>query len=212
MKTKYLSPLVCKVIAEMLLEGKVKGDILLKSGDVEENDFEDVKDGSTQPYRIKDINYWYTRNLRYVCGPSEKHDRAIIGFANKENIAELECRVHLIDSSFCNYEFNNKAKLIKINWSKPEMYTKDYRFNKKARKLILQLVKESKLKGKIIMGNGDTLNTDWREEDDRINVGGWWYNLSNAQWQTSGERRKDYEFAGFTDSEDLKTLAEAYYG
>ena len=31
MKTKYLSPLVCKVIAEMLLEGEVKGDILLKS-------------------------------------------------------------------------------------------------------------------------------------------------------------------------------------
>jgi len=144
MKTKYLSPLVCKEIAKMLLEGKVKGDILLNSGDVEENEFEDVKDGSTQPYRIKNINYWYTRNLRYVYGLSEKQERAIIGFANKENIAELECRVKLIDSSFCLYKFNNKAKLIEINWSKPEMYTKDYRFNKKARKLILQLVKEGK--------------------------------------------------------------------
>ena len=53
MKTKYLSPLVCKVIAEMLLNREVKGDILLKSGNVEENEFEDVNDGSTQPYRIK---------------------------------------------------------------------------------------------------------------------------------------------------------------
>ena len=92
------------------------------------------------------------------------------------------------------------------------MYTKDYRFNKKARKLILQLVKEGKLKGKIIIANGDTLGTDWRENEDRVYVGEWWYNLSNAQWQTTGERRKDYEFAGFTNSEDLKTLAEAYYG
>jgi len=213
MKTKYLSPLVCKVIAEMLLNREVEGDILLKSGNVEENEFEDVNDGSTQPYRIKNINYWYTRNLRYVYGLSEKQERAIIGFANKENIAELECRVHLIDSSFCNYEFNRKAKLIDICWSKPEMYTKDYRFNKKARKLILQLVKEGKLKGKIIIGNGNTLNTDWREEDGRINVGGWWYLLKNGRWQTVGDvRRIDYEFAGFTDSEDLKTLAEAYYG
>ena len=38
MKTKYLSPLVCKVIAEMLLNREVKGDILLKSGNVEENE------------------------------------------------------------------------------------------------------------------------------------------------------------------------------
>ena len=120
--------------------------------------------------------------------------------------------MHLIDSSFCLYKFNRKAKLIEINWSKPEMYTKDYRFNKKARVLIGKLVKEGKLKGDIIIANGDTICTEWREEDGRVWVGGWWYNLSNAQWQTSGERRKDYEFTGFTDSEDLKTLAEAYYG
>ena len=210
MKTKYLSPLVCKVIAEMLLEKEVEGDILLKSGDVEENEFEDVKDGSTQPYRIKNINYWYTRNLRYVYGLSEKQERAIIGFANKENIAELECRVKLIDSSFCNYEFNRKAKLIEINWSKPEMYTKDYRFNKKARVLIGKLVKEGKIKGNIILANGETVKPEYRENEDGFHVG-WWYLRDKGQWQTpDNERVKGYEFAGFVNSKDLETLSKAY--
>ena len=210
MKTKYLSPLVCKEIAKMLLEGKVKGDILLKSGDVEENEFEDVKDGSTQPYRIKNINYWYTRNLRYVYGLSEKQERAIIGFANKENIAELECRVKLIDSSFCLYEFNNKAKLIEINWSKPEMYTKDYRFNKKARVLIGKLAKEGKIKGNIILANGETVKPEYRENEDGFHIG-WWYLNDKGHWQTSdNERVKGYEFAGFVNSKDLQTLSEAY--
>lgn len=189
MKTKYLSPLVCKVIAEMLLNREVEGDILLKDGTTVHNGFIDVKDGSSQPYKIASNDYWYTRNLRYTHGHLEKQERAIVGFENTKDIAKLERRVYLIDSSFCLYKFN-----------------------KKARKLILQLVKEGKLKGKIIIANGDTLDTDWRENEDRVYVGEWWYNMINAQWQTSGERRKDYEFAGFTNSEDLKTLAEAYYG
>ena len=54
---------------------------------------------------------------------------------------------------------------------------------------------------------------DWRENEDRVWVGGWWYLLKNGRWQTVGDvRRIDYEFAGFTNPEDLKTLAEAYYG
>lgn len=159
----------------------------------------------------------YSHNLRYFAVHGgvvdENKGLAIIGFKDKEDIAKLETLIRSKFKSMEEYEFNKKAKLIKIDWAHREMYTKDYRFNKKARKLILQLVKEGKLKGKIIIANGNTLNTDWREEDSRINIGGWWYLLKNGRWQTLGDvRRIDYEFAGFTDSEDLKTLAEAYYG
>ena len=177
MKTKYLSPLVCKVITEMLLNREVKGDIMLKDGTTVPNGFIDYKDGSDKPFKTESNDYWYTRNLRYIHCNLEKPERAIIGFENTKDIDELEHRVHLIDSSFCLYEFNRKAKLIDICWSKPEMYTKDYRFNKKARVLIGQLAKEGKLKGDIIIANGKTLVTSWREDDGRINIGGWWYLL-----------------------------------
>nr|DAX36693.1 MAG TPA: hypothetical protein [Caudoviricetes sp.] len=180
--------------------------------------FVDSGDGSERPFRIDSENSWYSHNLRYfsVCGDEVDESKclAIIGFKDKANIEKLEMRLRASDcKSLQDYEFNKKAKLIKIDWNHREMYTKDYRFNKKARKLILQLVKEGKLKGKIIIANGDTLDTDWRENEDRVWVGGWWYLLKNGRWQTVGDvRRKDYEFAGFTESEDLKTLAEAYYG
>lgn len=207
--TKYLSPLVCKEIAKMLLEKEVEGDILLKDGTTIPNDLRDTRDGSVQPYKIESNDYWYTRNLRYTHGFLEKHERAIIGFANTKDIDELEHRVHLIDSSFCLYEFNRKAKLIDICWSKPEMYTKDYRFNKKARALIGKLAKEGKLKGKIILANGETVSNEYRESEDGFHLG-WWYSFDKGQWQTHGERTKGYEFAGFTNPEDLKTLSEAY--
>ena len=217
MKFEYLGPIVTNEIAKMLIEGEVKGGILLKNKSFVSNTFVDSCDGSERPFRIDHENSWYSRNLRYfsVCGDEvdENKGLAIIGFKDKADIEKLEMRLRASDcKSLQDYEFNKKAKLIKIDWNHREMYTKDYRFNKKARKLILQLVKEGKLKGKIIIGNGDTLDTDWRENEDRVYVGEWWYNLSNAQWQTSGDRRKDYEFAGFTNSEDLQTLAESYYG
>nr|DAN79020.1 MAG TPA: hypothetical protein [Caudoviricetes sp.] len=215
MKFEYLGPIVTNEIARMLLEKEVRGDILLKNKSVVRNTFVDTEDGSERPYKIESENSWYSYNLRYFAVHGEiieNKDSAIIGFKDKVDIEHLEGCLRRRHKSLEDYEFNKKAKLIEINWAHREMYTKDYRFNKKARKLILQLVKEGKLKGKIIIGNGNTLNTDWRENEDRVYVGEWWYNLSNAQWQTSGERRKDYEFAGFTDSEDLKTLAEAYYG
>ena len=117
--------------------------------------------------------------------------------------------MHLIDSSFCNYEFNRKAKLIDICWSKPEMYTKDYRFNKKARVLIGKLAKEGKIKGKIILANGETVKPVYDENEDGFHIG-WWYSHDKGQWQTSGERVKGYEFAGFVNSEDIQTLSEAY--
>lgn len=209
MKTKYLSPLVCKVIAEMLLNKEVEGDILLKDGTTVPNGFIDYKDGSSQPFKTESNDYWYTRNLRYIHCNLEKPEHAIIGFENTKDIDELERRVHLIDSSFCLYEFNRKAKLIQINWSKPEMYTKDYRFNKKARVLIGKLVKEGKIKGNIILANGETVKPEYRENEDGFHVG-WWYSRDKGQWQTHGERTKGYEFAGFANSEDLKTLSEAY--
>jgi len=219
MKFEYLGPIVTNEIIRMLLEKEVQGGILLKNKSVVSNTFVDSGDGSERPFRINSENSWYSRNLRYfsVHGGvvDESGGLAIIGFKDKEDIAKLESRIRSKFKSMEDYEFNKKAKLIKIDWAHREMYTKDYRFNKKARKLILQLVKEGKLKGKIIIGNGNTLNTDWREEeeDGRINVGGWWYLLKNGRWQTVRDvRRIDYEFAGFTDSEDLKTLAEVYYG
>lgn len=210
MKTKYLSPLVCKVIAEMLLNREVEGDILLKDGTTFHNGFIDVKDGPSQPYKIASNDYWYTRNLRYIHGILEKPERAIIGFENAKDIAELERRVRLIDSSFCLYEFNRNPKLIDICWSKPEMYTKDYRFNKKARVLIGKLAKEGKIKGNIILANGETVKPEYRETEDGFHIG-WWYSHDKGWWQTSdNERVKGYEFAGFVNSEDLKTLSEAY--
>ena len=217
MKFEYLGPIVTNEIVKMLLEGEVKGGILLKNKSVVSNTFVDTEDDSERPFRIDHENSWYSRNLRYFSVHCDEVDEseglAIIGFKDKADIEQLERNLCSTDfKSMEDYEFNKKAKLIKIDWAHREMYTKDYRFNKKARKLILQLVKEGKLKGKIIIANGDTLDTDWRENEDRVWVGGWWYNLSNAQWQTSGDRRKDYEFAGFTNLEDLKTLAEAYYG
>ena len=216
MKFEYLGPIVTNEIARMLLEKEVRGGILLKNKSVVRNTFVDTEDGSERPYKIESENSWYSYNLRYFAVHGEiieNKDSAIIGFKDKADIEQLEACLRRRHKSLEDYEFNKKAKLIEINWAHREMYTKDYRFNKKARKLILQLVKEGKLKGKIIIGNGDTLNTDWREEDGRINVGGWWYLLKNGRWQTVGDvRRIDYEFAGFTDSEDLKTLAEAYYG
>ena len=208
MKTKYLSPLVCKVIAEMLLNKEVEGGILLKDGTTVPNGFIDVKDGFTQPFMIESNNYWYTRNLRYIHS-GDKQDRAIIGFANTKDNDELTRRVRLIDSSFCLYEFNRKAKLIDICWSKLKMYTKDYRFNKKARVLIGKLAKEGKLKGKIILANGETVSPEYRESDDGFHIG-WWYSHDKGCWQTSGKRVKGYEFAGFVNSEDLQTLSKAY--
>ena len=217
MKFEYLGPVVTNEIARMLIEKEVRGGILLKNKSVVSNTFVDTEDGTERPYKIESENSWYSYNLRYFAVHGGKIDEnkglSIIGFKDKADIEQLEDCLRRRHKSFEDYEFNNKAKLIKIDWAHREMYTKDYRFNKKARKLILQLVKEGKLNGKIIIGNGDTLNTDWREEDGRINVGGWWYLLKNGRWDTVGDvRRIDYEFAGFTDSEDLKTLAEAYYG
>lgn len=210
MKTKYLSPLVCKVIAEMLLNREVEGDILLKDGTTVHNDFIDVKDGSSQPYKIASNDYWYTRNLRYTHGTLEKQDRAIVGFNDPRDIAELERRVHLIDSSFCLYEFNRNPKLINICWSKPEMYTKDYRFNKTARVLIGKLAKEGKINGNIILANGETVKPEYRENEDGFHIG-WWYSHDKGRWQTSEEERvKGYEFAGFVNSEALETLSKAY--
>ena len=218
MKFEYLGPIVTNEIVKMLLEGEVKGGILLKNKSVVSNTFVDTEDDSERPFRIDHENSWYSRNLRYFSVHGDEVDEseglAIIGFKDKADIEQLERNLCSTDfKSMEDYEFNKKAKLIKIDWAHREMYTKDYRFNKKARKLILQLVKEGKLKGKIIIANGDTLDTDWRENEDRVWVGGWWYLLKNGRWQTVGDvRRIDYEFAGFTDSEDLKTLAEAYYG
>lgn len=216
MKFEYLGPVVTNEIARMLLEKEVQGGILLKNKSVVSNTFVDTQDGSERPYKIESENNWYSHNLRYfaVHGEiTENKGLAIIGFKDKDDIEKLESVIRSKFKSMEDYEFNKKAKLIKIDWAHREMYTKDYRFNKKARKLILQLVKEGKLKGKIIIGNGNTLHTDWREEDGRINVGGWWYLLKNGRWQTVRDvHRIDYEFAGFTESEDLKTLAEAYYG
>lgn len=216
MKYEYLGPVVTNEIARMLLEKEVRGDILLKNKSVVQNDFVDTEDGTERPFRINSENSWYSRNLRYFAvhgAITETKGLAIIGFKDKENIAKLESRIRSKFKSMEDYEFNKKAKLIKIDWAHREMYTKDYRFNKKARKLILQLVKEGKLKGDIILANGKTLGTSWREDDGRINIGGWWYLFKNGRWETvQPERRIDYEFAGFTDSEDLKTLAEAYYG
>nr|DAP27972.1 MAG TPA: hypothetical protein [Caudoviricetes sp.] len=216
MKFEYIGPIVTNEIVRMLLEKEVQGGILLKNKSVVSNTFVDTEDGTERPYKIESENSWYSHNLRYFAVHGGKIDEskglAIVGFKDKVDIEQLQDCLRLRYNSLESYEFNKKAKLIEINWNHREMYTKDYRFNKKARKLILQLVKEGKLKGKIIVANGDTLDTDWRENEDRVYVGEWWYSLSNAQWQTSGERRKDYEFAGFTNSEDLKTLAEAYYG
>lgn len=202
-------------LQECSLKKEVRGGILLKNKSVVRNTFVDTEDGSVRPYKIESENSWYSYNLRYIAVHGEIIENkglAIIGFKDKADIEQLEACLRLRHKSLEDYEFNKKAKLINIDWAHREMYTKDYRFNKKARKLILQLVKEGKLKGKIIIANGNTICTEWREEDGRVWVGGWWYNLSNAQWQTSGERRKDYEFTGFTESEDMKTLAEAYYG
>ena len=216
MKFEYLGPVVTNEIARMLIEKEVCGGILLKNKSVVQNDFVDAEDGTERQFRINSENSWYSRNLRYFAihgGIIENKGSAIIGFKEKEDIAKLESRIRSKIKSMEDYEFNKNAKLIEIDWDHCDMYTKDYRFNKKARKLILQLVKEGKLKGKIIIGNGNTLNTDWREEDGRINVGCWWYLLKNGRWQTVRDvRRIDYEFAGFTNPEDLKTLAEAYYG
>ena len=210
MKTKYLSPLVCKVIAEMLLNKEVEGDILLKDGTTVPSGFIDVKDGSSQPYKIASNDYLYTRNLRYTHGHLEKQERAIVGFSNPRDIAELERRVHLIDSSFCLYEFNRNPKLINICWSNQKMYTKDYRFNKKARVLIGKLAKEGKIKGSIILANGETVKPEYRENEDGFHIG-WWYSHDKGRWQTPEERRvKGYEFAGFVNSEDLETLSKAY--
>lgn len=215
MKFEYLGPVVTNEIARMLIEKEVKGDILLKNKSVVSNTFVDTEDGSESPYKIESENSWYSYNLRYfaVHGEiTETKGLAIIGFKDKEDIAKLESRIRSKFKSMEDYEFNKQTKLIKIDWAHREMYTKDYRFNKKARKLILQLVKEGKLQGKIIMASGDTLNTNWREEADRVYVGKWWYLIKNGRWQTIADvRRTDYEFAGFTDSEDLKTLVEAYY-
>jgi hypothetical protein len=206
---KYLSPLVCKEIAKMLLEKEVEGDILLKDGTTLPNGFIDVKDGSTQPFKIESNDCWYTRNLRYIHS-SDKQDRAIIGFENTKDNDELTRRVRLIDGSFCNYDFNRDAKLIEINWLKPDMYTKDYRFNKKARVLIGKLAKEGKIKGKIILANGETVKPVYDENEDGFHVG-WWYSHDKGRWQTSEEKRvKGYEFAGFVNSKDLETLSEAY--
>ena len=217
MKFEYLGPVVTNEIARMLIEKEVRGGVLLKNNSVVSNTFVDTEDGSERPYKIESENSWYSHNLRYfaVHGGeiNETKGLAIIGFKDKADIEQLEACLRRRHKSLEDYEFNKKAKLIKIDWAHREMYTKDYRFNKKARKLILQLVKEGKLKGKIILANGDTLDTDWRENEDRVWVGGWWYLLKNGRWQTVGDvRRIDYEFAGFIDSEDLKTLAEAYYG
>ena len=216
MKFEYLGPVVTNEIARMLIEKEVRGGILLKNKSVVRNTFVDTEDGSERPYKIESENSWYSYNLRYFAVHGEIIENkglAIIGFKDKVDIEQLEACLRRRHKSLKDYEFNKKAKLIKIDWAHREMYTKDYRFNKKARKLILQLSKEGKLKGKIIIGNGDTLNTDWREDDGRINVGGWRYLFKNGRWDTVGDvRRIDYEFAGFTDSEDLKTLAEAYYG
>lgn len=52
MKTKYLSPLVCKVIARMLIEKEVQGGILLKNKSVVSNTFVDTKDGTERPFKI----------------------------------------------------------------------------------------------------------------------------------------------------------------
>lgn len=217
MKFEYLGPVVTNEIVRMLLEKEVQGDILLKNKSVVRNTFVDTQDGSERPFKIETDNSWYSYNLRYFAVNSkitETKGLAIIGFKDKADIEQLEHNLRSTDfKTMEDYEFNKKAKLINIDWAHREMYTKDYRFNKKARKLILQLVKEGKLKGKIIIANGNTLNTDWREEEGRINVGGWWYLLKNGRWQTIRDvRRKDYEFAGFTNPEDLKTLAEVYYG
>lgn len=217
MKFEYLGPVVTNEIARMLLEKEVQGGILLKNKSVVSNTFVDTQDGSERPYKIESENSWYSHNLRYFAvhggGITENKGLSIIGFKDKDDIEKLESVIRSKFKSMEDYEFNKKAKLIKIDWAHREMYTKDYRFNKKARKLILQLVKEGKLKGKIIIGNGNTLNTDWREEDGRINVGGWRYLLKNGRCQTVRDvHRIDYKFAGFTNSEDLKTLAEAYYG
>ena len=90
------------------------------------------------------------------------------------------------------------------------MYTKDYRFNKKARVLIGKLVKEGKIKGKIILANGETVKPEYRENEDGFHIG-WWYSNDKGHWQTSdNERVKGYEFAGFVNSKDLETLSEAY--
>lgn len=217
MKFEYLGPVVTNEIARMLIEKEVEGGILLKNKSVVSNTFVDTEDGTERPYKIESENSWYSHNLRYfaVHGGeiNETKGNAIIGFKDKSDIAKLETRLRASCKSLEDYELNKKAKLIEIDWQHREMYTKDYRFNKKARKLILQLVKEGKLQGKIIMANGDTLNTNWRDDDARVYVGEWWYLLKNGRWQTVGDaRRKDYEFAGFTDSEDLKTLVAAYYG
>lgn len=83
MKTKYLSPLVCKEIAKMLLEGKVKGDILLKSGDVEENEFEDVKDGSTQPYRIKKHQLLVETFATFMAYQRNKNEQLLVSLIKK---------------------------------------------------------------------------------------------------------------------------------
>ena len=187
---------------------KKKYDILLKDGTTVPNGFIDTKDGSTQPFKIESNNYWYTRNLRYIHS-GDKQNLAIIGFANTKDNDELVRRVHLIDSSFCNYEFNRKAKLIDICWSKPEMYTKDYRFNKKARVLIGKLVKEGKIKGNIILANGETVKPEYRENEDGFHIG-WWYSHDKGRWQISGKRVKGYDFAGFVNSKDIQTLSEAY--
>lgn len=215
MKFEYLGPIVTNEIVRMLLDKEVQGGILLKNKSVVSNTFVDSGDGSERPFRIDHENSWYSHNLRYFAVHGGEIDEnkglAIIGFKDKVDIEQLQDCLRRRYRSLEDYEFNKKAKLIKIDWNHREMYTEDYRFNKKARKLILQLVKEGKLKGDIIIANGDTICTEWRE-DGRVWVGGWWYNLRNAQWQTSGERRKDYEFTGFTESEDMKTLAEAYYG
>lgn len=209
MKTKYLSPLVCKEIAKMLLEKEVEGDIMLKDGTTLPNGFIDAKDGSTQPFKIESNDYWYTRNLRYIHS-GDKRGRAIIGFTNTKDNDELVRRVRLIDNSFCDYDFNRETKLVEINWLKPEMYTNDYRFNKKARVLIGKLAKEGKIKGKIILANGETVKPEYRENEDGFHIG-WWYSHDKGHWQTSEEKRvKGYEFAGFVNSKDLETLSEAY--